>query len=356
MVPPRPGPPGSRAAPVRLGARGHSCSRARHGRTSTAHSAPKIRNGPNGTYVRRPIRRVASRTTSTTPAASSPASTAAERRARPPSISPTPTSSFTSPMPERAGPERDRQQVQHGRDRRSRPAIAGSTAVADERVLPGDVEQQRDRDDRQRQHVGQQPLVEVRREPDDERRRTTARTAPSDERGRRRTGVGSSANANAPIAARRRPSASRSAGRPGAPRRAPASGPRAGRRRRPNTGPRPEPTSDERRSTVGAVGRRSVSRPRAGQGQLDERRVRSRRSRRAARTASPCGSSRCRAMSRWTHGSVRELAQEDAALDERPLGRARVLDVAVPALHLGAVLVDERDLPVALAGPVGRAP
>ena len=48
-----------------------------------------------------------------------------------------------------------------------------------------------------------------------------------------------------------------------------------------------------------------------------------------------------------------ELAQEEAALDERALGRAGVLEVAVPALHLGHVVVDERDLPVALGGPVG---
>ena len=47
-----------------------------------------------------------------------------------------------------------------------------------------------------------------------------------------------------------------------------------------------------------------------------------------------------------------ELADEEGALDQRPLGRARVLEVAVPALHLGDVIVDERKLPVAFAGTI----
>ena len=37
-----------------------------------------------------------------------------------------------------------------------------------------------------------------------------------------------------------------------------------------------------------------------------------------------------------------ELAQEQAALDQRALGRARVLEVAVPAVHVRDVVVDER--------------
>src|SRR2546423_10214837 len=44
-----------------------------------------------------------------------------------------------------------------------------------------------------------------------------------------------------------------------------------------------------------------------------------------------------------------ELAQEQAALDQRSLRAARVLEVAVPALHLRHVVVYQRDLPVALA-------
>ncbi len=47
-----------------------------------------------------------------------------------------------------------------------------------------------------------------------------------------------------------------------------------------------------------------------------------------------------------------ELADEQAALDQRTLGRPGVLEIAVPAVHLGHVVVDERQLPVALAGPV----
>src|SRR5207342_3494744 len=50
----------------------------------------------------------------------------------------------------------------------------------------------------------------------------------------------------------------------------------------------------------------------------------------------------------------RELAQEQAALDERALGRAGVLEVRVPAVHLWDVVVHERQLPVALAGPAAR--
>ena len=55
-------------------------------------------------------------------------------------------------------------------------------------------------------------------------------------------------------------------------------------------------------------------------------------------------------MSRWTHGLVTNSRRKMAALHERPSARAGVDDVAVPAVHVGAVLVDERQLPVALAG------
>ncbi len=49
-----------------------------------------------------------------------------------------------------------------------------------------------------------------------------------------------------------------------------------------------------------------------------------------------------------------ELTEEQAALDQRALCRARVLEVAVPRLHVGHVLLDERQLPVALTGPDTR--
>ena len=49
-----------------------------------------------------------------------------------------------------------------------------------------------------------------------------------------------------------------------------------------------------------------------------------------------------------------ELAQEEGAPDQAALGRrAGVRHVGVPALHLGPVLLDERQLPEALAGPGG---
>ena len=49
-----------------------------------------------------------------------------------------------------------------------------------------------------------------------------------------------------------------------------------------------------------------------------------------------------------------ELLEEQAALHERAVRRAGVLEVGVPALHLGHVVLDQRDPPVALAGPVAR--
>ena len=58
---------------------GRSEAAPRHVRISTAHSAPRIRNGPNGTYERRPIRRVTSNTASTTPASEQPDERAAQR-------------------------------------------------------------------------------------------------------------------------------------------------------------------------------------------------------------------------------------------------------------------------------------
>ena len=70
----------------------------------TAHSAPMMKNGPNGTYVRRPIRRVASRTTRTTPGEDQGEEHARRAPRLPPASSPTPTSSFTSPIPNAPAP------------------------------------------------------------------------------------------------------------------------------------------------------------------------------------------------------------------------------------------------------------
>ena len=54
-------------------------------------------------------------------------------------------------------------------------------------------------------------------------------------------------------------------------------------------------------------------------------------------------------------GHRRELLEEQAALHEPALGgRGGVEEVRVPALHVGHVVVDERDLPEPLAGPTRR--
>src|SRR6185436_4436278 len=74
-----------------------------YGLTQIPHSAPKIRHGPNGMNVLRPIRPAASSSASTRPAASNPASSPPGNRNNP-TISPTPTSSFTSPIPNAPAP------------------------------------------------------------------------------------------------------------------------------------------------------------------------------------------------------------------------------------------------------------
>ena len=79
------------------------CGKLGQFRIRTAHSAPMMKNGPNGMYVRRPIRRVASSTTMTTPD-SARAKTTLPSAAAPPAISPTPASSLTSPIPNAPAP------------------------------------------------------------------------------------------------------------------------------------------------------------------------------------------------------------------------------------------------------------
>jgi hypothetical protein len=70
---------------------------------------------------------------------------------------------------ERAGAERDRGEVQPDRDD-DRDRDRGHEGIPDERIAARDVEQEPERDDREGQLVGQQALVEVDREPDDETR------------------------------------------------------------------------------------------------------------------------------------------------------------------------------------------
>ena len=174
---------------------------------------------------------------------------------------------------------------------------------------------------------------------------------------------GSSPSASAPTSAHdRRPPVDR-AGRADAPRRARASASRTGRRRgrarsrRRPAARRAAPSVGGRLACVGAVGGRgSVSRP-------GRRPAPARRAWRARRRSRPRGANGSGLAVVGRPGDVEvdprlghELAQEQAALDQRALGRARVLQVAVPAVHLGDVVVDQRQLPVALAGPVGRRP
>ena len=89
--------------------------RTRQFRMRTAHSAPMMKNGPNGMYVRRPIRRVASSTTMTTPDERQREDHAPERRG-PAGHQPDPGQQLDVADPERPGTERDGRQVQDGRD------------------------------------------------------------------------------------------------------------------------------------------------------------------------------------------------------------------------------------------------
>ena len=255
-----------------------------------------MKNGPNGTYVRRLIRRV----TSSTDDHDARQRPARRRRRRapgsPPASSPTPTRSFTSPIPNAPAP--------NGIDGRYRTAgMATAARIGRQQVrrrpagsAPLERVDQRDRDDRQGQDVRQQPLVEVGREPDDQRRRTTPRTA-TKASGSPPNRSGSSPKRDGPDAARttRRPPVDRG-GRADAPRRAPASASRTGRRRAPGRA-RAAEQPGERLQRVGGASRpcrRSVSRPRRRPGPARRASRARRRSRRAARTASPCGSRPCR--------------------------------------------------------------
>ena len=104
----------SRAAPRR-----HIRRRPAYGVTKIPHSAPKIRNGPNGTNVCRPIRLVASRTASTRPGRDQPREQPAERP-HDAQHQPDPDEQLHVADPERAGPERDRRAGTAPPARRSR--------------------------------------------------------------------------------------------------------------------------------------------------------------------------------------------------------------------------------------------
>ena len=103
------------------GSTGHDTRRVQRGspvgqpRSSTAHSAPRMKNGPNGTYVRRPIRRAASRMTRTTPASDQGEDHAAQGAA-PAGQEADPDEQLHVADPERSCPERDGRQEQDRRD------------------------------------------------------------------------------------------------------------------------------------------------------------------------------------------------------------------------------------------------
>ena len=177
--------------------------------------------------------------------------------------------------PERARPERDRQRGRAPSGTTIATRIAGQRSLPTSGFRPVTSRSSGERDDRQRQLVGQEPLVEIHREPDDEvanhgpEQRQGERPAPSNRLPQqRRTRTRRSARADD------RPPADR-LGRPGSPRRAPASESRADRRK-PTPPRRQRARRDDviRRREGARRGTRSgsyVARP--GQRELDERRV-----------------------------------------------------------------------------------
>ena len=242
-------------------------------------------------------------------------------------------------------------------------ARTAGTISADQRVAAGQRVDEGDRDDRQGQDVGQEPLVEVGGEADDERdepRSEHDEGQPDREPNR----IGSSPSARAPTNAHDdRPPVDRRPGgcslvvlRPA--RREAVGGDAEDEPAAPRT-----PESDPSVSRRAGFGRRAEV-PRLAGGQPPRRRRA--RARRAWRGTTPVAPARRERQRLAEVGGARdvevdprlghELAQEQPALDERALGRAGVLEVAVPAVHVGDVVVDERQLPVALAGPCRRPP
>ena len=206
----------------------------------------------------------------------------------------------------------------------------GRSATGDQRVEAGDVDHQHDRDRGQRELVGQQPLVEVRRQQQHQDRRVRPEDQAQDrvgepQRERRRsraprstttTGVRQSIGADGPVLVLG--PACRDAVGDEAP--DPAGDGQDHGERRDGHGSRTRPESTGR-SARRAVPRRSGCRcPR--QRELDERRVGDpgRAARRVrVRLAEVAGAADVEVGPR--HGP--ELLEEQAALDERAVGRAR---------------------------------
>ena len=182
----------------------------------------------------------------------------------------------------------------------ARPHTATDPASADERVQAADGVDERDRDDRQRQLVGEHPLVEVGREADDERHEPR----PEQRRGQGIVGEPDRAAARRPPP----PTATHDQRPPvDAPARRSCSSSCSGQRVGEPVGARspsaPAGASEPRRAASSVrQGRGSdrpgppcpVSRPGAGERQLDERGVRHAGRAARRRTGRPCGSRPCR--------------------------------------------------------------
>ena len=133
-----------------------------------AHSAPMIRNGPNGMNVLSVIRRATSSTTITDAGEQRAVDHARRTAGTGPASRPTETSSLRSPWPIAPAPNGiDTQEQDPGHDDREHDRER-QLVERDQRVEAGDVEHQRDGDRGQRELVGQQPLVEVRGQQQDE--------------------------------------------------------------------------------------------------------------------------------------------------------------------------------------------
>jgi hypothetical protein len=102
-------------------------------------------------------------------------------RPRQPEHQPDPDQQLHVAHPEGALPERDREQVQRGRQDHG-DQEGQQQRAADERVVPGEVEDDRNRDDRERQLVREKPLIQVDREPGDQTREPEAEDDLGDDR------------------------------------------------------------------------------------------------------------------------------------------------------------------------------
>ena len=202
-----------------------------------------------------------------------------------------------------------------------RPRCARTIVVADQRVRAGERVDQGDRDHRQGQDVGQEPLVEVgRQQQDHERHEPRAEDGECDRIGAEPDRQ--QAQRDRPDRCDRRRPPVDGADR-AAPRRAPASGSPRRSAARPRTQAGGAEQDGQRLHRIGAAGwvgapgGRSAG-PRAGESQLDQRRVRDpgRATRRERQRLAEVG--RCRAMSRWTHGTVTNSRRKRPLLTSEP--------------------------------------